>query len=89
MCSLLPFQMPLVPCWPVYVSIIITPHVRADYLQAIVVTERDVVAMREPEFDDDVEELVARVVDGEDEDEEDDDDEFKVSYSSSRLHVCV
>ncbi|KAJ6548122.1 hypothetical protein DFH09DRAFT_1504598 [Mycena vulgaris] len=46
--------------------------------RAIVVTERDVVAVREPEFDNDIKELGARVVDDEDVDEEEDDDDEEV-----------
>jgi hypothetical protein len=57
-----------------YVCIIATLRTRTDYLQAIVVTERDVVAAREPEFDN-REELIDRVVD------EEKDIELDVSFS--------
>jgi hypothetical protein len=53
-------------------------------LQAIVITERDVIAVREPEFNYDVEDLVTRVADDEDFDEEDDNDISDISYSFLR-----
>lgn len=68
-----------------YGLINITLRVRADSLQAIEVTERDVIAVREPEFNYNVEDLFARVADDEDFDEEEDEDDISdVSHSFLR-----
>ncbi|KAJ6585997.1 hypothetical protein B0H19DRAFT_1250740 [Mycena capillaripes] len=76
MCSPLPFPTLRAQRSPVYVFITITLRVRAEDLQAIVVTERDVVTVRELESD--VEGLVARIFDDEDVEEQEDDDEKEV-----------
>jgi hypothetical protein len=64
-----------------YVCIIATLRSNTDYLQAIVVTERDVVAAREPEFDD--HEDIDRVVD------EEKDIELDVSFSFRGASACI